>query len=89
MASQKNEDKARQGFGFEDETSKGKKEDKQPAKKKDASNITFGGARPTFGRNKKHTGLGKEFDQGLDDIDESGNTKAKKDKKPADSQPSD
>ena len=82
QAKQNTEDKAKQGFGFDEGSSK--KEEKKVEKKKNANEITFGGPRPTFGR-KKVGKLGGEFAEGLDDIDDAGQTKskAKKNTEPA------
>jgi len=76
VVEEKQEESETKGFGYENATSApivstGEK------KKKDASEITFGGSRPKFGRAGRK-GLGAEFSEGLDDLDDDGNTKTKK-----------
>jgi hypothetical protein len=77
-STQKEEETERQGYGFENTTtnvSSGKAS--APEKKKDASEITFGGSRPKFGRKVNKGQFGAEFSEGLDDIDDDGNLKKK------------
>jgi len=73
VVEEKQEESETKGFGFENTTSAPTVAAEK--KKKDASEITFGGARPKFGRAKK--GLGAEFSEGLDDLDDDGNVKPK------------
>lgn len=79
------EEKAKKGFGFdaEDRDTEEKKETKATGevKRKDASNIQFGGRPTKFTRRGKLPGGGKfgdEFSEGLDDIDDNGEIKKKK-----------
>lgn len=69
----------KQGYGFDTSANpimrnKGGAEVKE---KKDASEITFGGSRPKFGRKVNKGQFGAEFSEGLDDIDDDGNIKNK------------
>jgi hypothetical protein len=73
-SNEKQEEAETQGYGFENSSSV--PSSSAPQKKKDASEITFGGGRPKFGRKAKGQ-FGNEFSEGLDDIDDDGNIKNK------------
>lgn len=75
---QKEEEAEKVGFGFDSTVNSGPVSKNQEAKaKKDASDITFGGGRPRFGRKVNKGQFGAEFSEGLDDIDDDGNVKTK------------
>lgn len=71
---QKKEDESQKtNYGYDNTVVSGQVqgEAKKDVAKKDASQITFGGGRPKFGRAKKNTFA--DFKEGIDDIDEVGN----------------
>jgi len=75
---QKEEEAEKVGFGFENTVNSGPvSKNSEPKAKKDASDITFGGGRPRFGRKVNKGQFGAEFSEGLDDIDDDGNVKNK------------
>ena len=67
------------GFGFDNTVASGAVSGNStaPKAKKDASDITFGRSKPTFGRKVNKGQFGAEFSEGLDDIDDDGNVKNK------------
>jgi hypothetical protein len=79
---QKKEDESQKtNYGYDNTVVTGQVQN-EPKKnqfpKKDASEITFGGARPKFGRVKKNTFA--DFKEGIDDIDLDGNVVKSKNK---------
>lgn len=75
------EESATAGYGFESSTATkataGADASKAAKQKKTASDITFGGARPTFSKGLNKGKFGGEFSEGLDDLDADGNAKKK------------
>jgi hypothetical protein len=79
-STQKQEEAETVGFGFDNTVASGAVSGNTNitrAAKKDASDITFGGSRPKFGRKVNKGQFGAEFSEGLDDIDDDGNVKNK------------
>lgn len=77
---EKQEETEKQGYGFDTTAaavSANQKGGEIKREKKDASEITFGGSRPKFGRKVDKGKFGAEFSEGLDDIDDDGNIKNK------------